>query len=319
MNRIYISIAALAAAAALLASPALFAGTDVTVPETQAASASKGYITRDYDYRGFSKLDIGGRFDVIFTKSPDYKIRLTIPAEGENLISVRLDEGTLKIGWNRNFTERLQKKLSDMKFTAEISMPELRSLEMGGYSTFESLDKLDLAGGEFSLEVSGAARVKTLKLNARELDAEVSGAACCDLSGRFDRVELEISGACNGTFNIDADYLDADISGAASAEVEGKFGSVTADVTGASDVSLTGKAESLSADVSGASKLRARGFEVQDVTVEASGASKCTVHATRSLKVEGATGASSIRYRAPKSVDAIVRSVSRSASVQRID
>ncbi len=315
MNRMYTSIAALAAAAALLAAPGLSAENSLAVRDAMTASANDDYITKDYDFKGFTKLDIGGRFDVIFTKSSTYKIHLTIPTEGENLISVRIEEGTLKIGWNRNFTARLQKKLSDMKFTAEISMPELRSLELGGASTFESSDKLNPSGGEFSLDISGASKVKSLKLNARELDAEVSGAAFCDLSGKFEKVELEVSGAGGGNFDIDAEYLEADISGAARVDIDGRFGNVSADISGASGATLTGSAERLSADVSGASKLSAKGLEAKDVTVEASGASKCTVYATRSLTVEGASGASSVRYKAPENVNPTIRT----SSVQRID
>lgn len=319
MKKINTTVAALAAAAAILAAPALFAENNVTSGETATEAASDGYVTRDYDFRDFRKLDVGGRFHVIYTKSNDYSVRLTIPADAENLISVRKEERTLKIGWNRNFTDRLQKKLSDMKFTAEISMPELTSLELFGSATFETDDKIELPSGEFSLELSGAARVNSLRVNAMEIDVEVSGAGYCGLSGNYDKAEIEVSGAGNGDFDINSESLEMDISGASTAEIEGKFERVSADVSGASNATLSGSAESLSADVSGASKLRAKSLEVKDITVEVSGASNCTVYATRSLTVENATGASSIRYKAPKNVTASVLSLSRSASIQKID
>jgi hypothetical protein len=206
-----------------------------------------------------------------------------------------------------------------MTFTAEISMPVLKELEMAGATTFECEDKLALENDEFSLDISGASRVKCLKINARELDAEVSGASHCDLYGSFSRAEIEVSGAGTASFEITADDLDLDISGAATCDVEGEFGNVIADVSGASTVNLTGSAERLSADVSAASKLRAKSLEVKDVTVEATGASHCTVYATRSMTVEDASGASSIKYKAPKSLSATINSISRSSSVQRID
>lgn len=318
MKKVNTILAVLATAAALVAAPALFA--ENTTSASSAEAASDNYTTKDYNFQGFTKLDVGGRFDVILTKSSSYKVKITVPAEAENLIAVRVEEGTLKIGWNRNFTDRWQKKFDDdMKFTAEISMPVLKELEMAGATTFECEDKLALENDEFSLDISGASRVKSLKINARELDAEVSGASHCDLYGSFSRAEIEVSGAGTASFEITADDLDLDISGAATCDVEGEFGNVIADVSGASTVNLTGSAERLSADVSAASKLRAKSLEVKDVTVEATGASHCTVYATRSMTVEDASGASSIKYKAPKSLSATINSISRSSSVQRID
>ena len=319
MKKFSTTLAVLSTAAALLAAPVLFADNNLTAQDTSSESAAKGYITRDYDFRGFDELCISGRFQVTLTKSPDYKVKVTIPAEAENLIAVRMEDGTLKIGWNKNLTERWHKNLDDMTFSAEISMPVLRELEMSGASTFECDDKLTLENDDFSMDISGASRVKSLKINAKEIDAEICGAAYCNLAGSFGKAEIEASGAANCDFNITSDYLEIDVSGASSCDIEGKFGTVTADVSGASNTDISGSAEKLSADVSGASKLRAKGLEAKDVTVEASGASHCTVYATRSMTVEDATSASSIKYKAPKNVTANIRSLSRSASIQRID
>ena len=319
MKKINTTIAALAAAAALLAAPALFAENNVSSQDATTEAASDGYVTRDYDYQGFTKLDVGGRFNVIFTKSKNYSIRVTVPSEAEDLISVRKEGGTLKLGWNKNFTERWQKKLDGMKFTAEISMPELTSLEMGGASTFSTDDKIELPAGKFELELSGAARANNLKIDANEIGIEVSGAGYCGLTGTFGKAEIEVSGAGQTDFDIDSDELEIDVCGASSSDIEGKFGNVAADVSGASNATITGTADRLSADVSGASKLRAKALEAKDVTAEVSGASNCTVYATRSLVVEDATGASSIRYKAPKGLDPVIRSISRSSSVSRID
>ena len=319
MKKINTLFAALAATAALLAAPALFAENSAVAPDTAAEAVKDGYVTRDYDFKGFTKLDVSGRFEVIFTKSKNYSIRVTVPAEAENLISVKVEEKTLKLGWNRNFTERWQKNLNDMKFTAEISMPELTSLEMSGSASFQTDDKLEVPNGEFSLELSGASRANALRINAKEIDVELSGASSCGLTGSYDRAEIEVSGAGNADFNITSDSAEIDVSGASDAEFEVKFGKANIDVSGASTASLSGTAETLYADVSGASKLRAKSLEAKDVTVEVSGASHCTVNATESLTVEDASGASSIKYKAPKNVNVNIRSVSRSSSVQRID
>jgi hypothetical protein len=89
--------------------------------------------------------------------------------------------------------------------------------------------------------------------------------------------------------------FDLKVSGASSFEAEMDSGDVRMRVSGASTVTLDGSGGNADIGVSGASRARLEGFSLQDVQVEASGASSATVNVAGRLDAE-ASGASTILY-----------------------
>jgi len=87
----------------------------------------------------------------------------------------------------------------------------------------------------------------------------------------------------------------ADLSGAGRLTGAMDTGDVRFDVSGASRLQLEGRAGDLRLDASGASDVDLSSLVVADADVEASGASKVTVHATGRLNID-ASGASSVYY-----------------------
>ena len=108
---------------------------------------------------------------------------------------------------------------------------------------------------------------------------------------------LEASGAANVTaagFRTSARF-DLEVSGASTFRGEIDCGDIYMRVSGASTVTLDGSGRNGDIGVSGASRARLEGFTLQDVDMEASGASSVTVNLTGRLDAE-ASGASTIRY-----------------------
>ncbi len=108
---------------------------------------------------------------------------------------------------------------------------------------------------------------------------------------------VEASGASRVTtegFRSTAPF-DLDVSGASSFRAEMYCGNLKVRVSGASNVTLDGSGGNGDIGVSGASRARLEGFALQDVDVEASGASSATVNVAGSLDAE-ASGASTILY-----------------------
>lgn len=108
---------------------------------------------------------------------------------------------------------------------------------------------------------------------------------------------LKVSGACEGDVrDFDNSDISFDIIGASQvwAEISPKY--LGLDLSGASKLILVGDAKELEVDLIGASELDAFNFSVEDVDVNASGASSAKVYASNELSAD-ASGASSIRYR----------------------
>jgi hypothetical protein len=89
--------------------------------------------------------------------------------------------------------------------------------------------------------------------------------------------------------------LRLDISGASTVRGQIDSGDLRADISGASRLELSGQGEDGSINVSGASQANLANFVMQNVTVDASGASRAEVHASGRLDAE-ASGASTVLY-----------------------
>jgi len=89
--------------------------------------------------------------------------------------------------------------------------------------------------------------------------------------------------------------LDVDVSGASTLRGQIDAGDLRADVSGASRLELTGQGQDGRINVSGASQANLADFAMQNVDVEASGASRAEVNVSGRLDAE-ASGASTVLY-----------------------
>jgi phage shock protein PspC (stress-responsive transcriptional regulator) len=107
-------------------------------------------------------------------------------------------------------------------------------------------------------------------------ELKLSGASKASLAGfgNFNKLNIELSGACRTVF--DGDVNDLSIS-----------------LSGASNALLRGRAEKLDADLSGASKLEATDMHIDKASVDASGASHANLGQVGSLDSE-TSGASKV-------------------------
>mgnify|MGYP000009507960 FL=1 len=218
---------------------AMFTATGFTAPVgypaesmylTTTSKVDAEYTTCKFNCKDFSGLELSGIVQVNLVKSDSYKVEITLPNVLQEYLQVYVNHGILKIGWNKNIPANLQKKLGNWTCKAEIAMPELRKLDMSGITSLKCDDTFDLGNEELSLDISGASKIKSLSVNARKLDAEISGVCTCKLSGNFpEKAELDLSGTSKTSFQINADKLEVDISGATKTNIDGKFGKVELD------------------------------------------------------------------------------------------
>ncbi|MFC1900450.1 head GIN domain-containing protein [Chloroflexota bacterium] len=199
--------------------------------------SSEEVITEELDFTDFTEVDVGSAFEVEITRSDTFSVVINAAESLYDYVEVTKSGNELKIYLNPRhiFTDFT---IGAKTLKAEISMPELRQLQISGASTgtitgFKSESDLDI-------EVSGAS---TLKI----------------VDGGMDDAAFEVSGASRISGNLTADEMDIDISGA-------------------SRVELSGSADELVTDVSGASKLDMENFILQDASIELSGASEGTLN-----------------------------------------
>jgi len=114
---------------------------------------------------------------------------------------------------------------------------------------------------------------------------------------------LELSGACKANvIGFDNESITMKLNGASRGRVNADYEEVSIDLEGASVLLMVGKADILEANLSGASKLSAYEFRVENVSVNASGASKAEVYAKDYLTA-GSSGFSKITYRGQPNIN----------------
>ena len=178
--------------------------------------------TQTYDYTDFNRVEVGYAFRVKITRSDTYSISITAPENVFSVVQVSKVGDTLKVG--------LAQPVPIMRAEAEITMPDLRALNLSGatkgtvtgFSSSNDVD-LDLSGasglagdiqaGDAVVRLSGASKAE-LEGSAEDIDINVSGASSINLS-RFQvtNARVILSGASNGIINLNG-RLDADLSGA---------------------------------------------------------------------------------------------------------
>jgi hypothetical protein len=115
---------------------------------------------------------------------------------------------------------------------------------------------------------------------------------------------VNFSGASNSTvsgFSLEDETFGLYLSGGSVSQIEGDFSDININVSGASVFTISGLGKEMHVELSGASLLNAFGFNVDNASVEASGASKAQVFVNESLIAE-ATGSSVVSYRGEPTV-----------------
>lgn len=246
-----------------------------------AAFAEDDRIEKAYHLRGFTSLRFETSSEVEIVKSDEYSLTISVGEEYIPYVSVELDSksGLLTIDY-----EKLPFKLKNSKnrlLHVRISMPYLDALQLSGASSVkvDSVFTTSTAMAGFILDVSGASKVETLKVNASKAEIDISGSSKVNLGGEFGEIKAEVSGASKFVVKGSADLLDAEISGASKFDSE----------------ALTAAEVSISTSGASSSKI----YVGKKLTVSASGASKCTYIAPRdiSIDVKGISGASSFKHK----------------------
>ena len=199
---------------------------------------------------------------------------------------------------------------------AIVSMPELTTLSMSGASQLTTQDEFRHRNDHFSMRLSGATNVRGLSVKAVEAVIECSGAAKFNITGEFDRVDLELSGAANGTLAASPKMAQLELSGAVKLFWKGNLGKTEIQAAGAVSAEIEGAVNELKLDGSGAAKVNTAKAPSRNADIRLSGAAKCEIDVRESLNVS-LSGATTCRYHASDRLRISTQSISRGSSLTR--
>jgi phage shock protein PspC (stress-responsive transcriptional regulator) len=217
------------------------------------------------------------------------------------------------------FTEDGMQCLTCPEDDATSSREPISNFENGDYISydFDGFESVDIgsifnaeifSGSDWDVSVSG--REKDLEdVVAKVSNGELYISFKRDIS-KWDRNRKEVkvlismpelesanfSGATKSRiYGFDQNYMDINLSGASVTEMDVNLKEVDIELAGVSRLNLSGAGERMEAEISGASNLDASDYVVDYAVIDASGASKIRVHATKELDIN-TSGGSSVRY-----------------------
>jgi len=213
-----------------------------------------------------------------------------------------------------NFKQMVSKKYNFTDFTALI---------------IGNAFKIKVVQGEdYSVRVSGSKEAVDkvgIELNDNELEVDYNRS----LFGIWDDddnllieismpllTKIDFSGATVSEIRgFDLKSLIVDLSGASTSRLYLNAKKIDLDISGASSAKLVGKGLEMDCEISGASSLNSLGFKTDIAEVDASGASSAKLYANKSIDAS-ASGASSISYRGEAKVNG---DVSLASCIKKLD
>jgi hypothetical protein len=212
---------------------------------------SGNLVTRQYDFKSFTRLEVSHAFEVQITRGDTFKVEVTVDDNIVDRLRVEQNGATVKIGMESGIS------FGTMTRRAVVVLPDLEAVSLSGASQgsvagFDSRKDLDVG-------VSGASDLSLTGVRAADTAFDVSGASKVAGDLQAGAVRMEASGASQITLQGSGVDGDLEASGASKLVLSG-FELATADVTvsGASSASVN-VARTLDADASGASTIEYSG------------------------------------------------------------
>ena len=241
-------------------------------------SANAQTIVRNYQISDFRSISASYLFSIEITCGDRYSVSVEAPNSFFDLIRVKKHENNLDFSLKAELPRRLR-DLTD-KIIVNITMPHLDGIELSGACKVKGFGVFKSRGDEFKAELSGASRITDLCIEAPKVDVEIDGAS---------RAEINVN-----------------------------TGEVEAELSGASKLTLSGYTPKIELDLSGASAADTKVIECNNVSVDASGASRALVNAQKILKVE-LSGASKCEYIGPEELNLRIDSISGASTLKRLN
>jgi hypothetical protein len=234
-----------------MSSPALRTGLDRLAGGDERVDGSGRTVTKEFDIRDFSKVDVSHAFQVEIAQSSSYRVLVRADDNLQEELKVEKRGDTLVIGLKPFRSSNLR----NATLKAEVHLPVLRAVEASGASDLR-------IGGfssvkDFEVNLSGASYLEG-EISARDVSIEVSGASRVLLQGRAADLRLDASGASNLDLeDFPVEDADIELSGASEAEVV-VTGTLDINASGASRLYFGGSPTMGRVDLSGASSIKRR-------------------------------------------------------------
>jgi len=205
-------------------------------------------VTREMDVTGFTTLDIGGNFSIIYRQGPEASLTVVMQENLFEYLNTTVRGGSLQISTRRNFdtTNANRPRLY-------VYAPYLTAVDLSGAINASGWDVIQ--GQSFTIDTSGAASID-IALEVTSLNVDASGAVSLNLDMTVENLDMDVSGAADVRLSGVANTINIEGSGALSiraGNLEIESGRVR--LSGAANVYLS-SLENVTVNTSGLARVR---------------------------------------------------------------
>lgn len=204
-------------------------------PAVRADRESEVRVRKEYSIEGFSAIETSAMVDVKFvqTRGREYAVRAEGPENIVALLSVRKEDGVLKVGLKKHSYVTL----SNTSLNITVCAPEMTGLKANGSSEIEveSLHAPNLV-----IETSGAGEVEIKQLDTDRLSVVSHGASDVKLAGRAHSASFSSSGS-SSIKAADLEAADVEVKASGSSDIQcHATKTIRGSASGSSDIKYKG-------------------------------------------------------------------------------
>lgn len=246
----------------------------------KSVKASKTYVTKDVRVDDFTKVEMAGSFDVVYTQEPGRpKVEIYAPDNIVNLLDVYVKGSTLHLGFKKNY------RITYNKLQIRLSSAMLEGVSLSGSGSFSLPEELKVR--ELNLAVTGSGELVVNRAVCTRLNTSVTGSGT--LSGR-DIVCTSLEGSITGSGDVELSSLLAS-------------SRLSVSVTGSGTFKIDGgEAAEAAYGVTGSGDILAAGLKVSKVDAQISGSGDIECHAVDFLKIR-VSGSGDVGYKGNPQLD----------------
>ena len=218
-------------------------------------------VTKELPTMDFHEVELNGAVRVEYTQQNSFSLAVHGNEKAIEAYTITEDDGELHVTL-KDFGGHVN--ADTPAITLRIAAPSLSEIKGSGITEIEFADSVRLAD-ELDINFGGVANFRVARLEAKELDLNVSGAGIISLGDLRcqDDAEIHIEGVGSVNGKVTCGKLKLRADGSVSGKLELDTSKTSVSSFGSSHITLTGKTEYIRQEFAGASVVSTDSLEVR--------------------------------------------------------
>ena len=240
--------------------------------------------TKVYEFGDITRLEAGFLYQLHITEGTSGKVKIVYESDYEKHLRVKYTKSGSSLRLGLDDIPNKFKRGNQPHIHVYLEMDRIDEIMISGGGSDAFFDG-EFTGEDVDISLGVAANLSSLKLHSTDLNVSCSGASKAYIDAvASNGVNVEMSGASRGEFNITAKEMEVELSGATDVRIKGTIHEkAEVELSGASEIELEGSVKDFKFEASGASSIYAKDFIAFNARGQLSGASKGKIYAEKSI------------------------------------